>query len=162
MAGERHGMCELALRVMTWMLIRFIMQMTEMSNKLSHDWWSWDHQVATSHLMVPQNHKTLCHCKCKCCSLLVIHKYNQPTQFRKAPRLPVHYKAQKIFWMDKDIFLDCVTSMFFLPKLCSISKHEASPKLVLSAFSCSTITEHTVWIAAGIWVQMCSVVYRQM
>jgi hypothetical protein len=50
-------------------------------------------------------------------SLLVIQKYNQPTQFSEAPHLPVFYKAQKNNWMDKDIFLDWYNSVFFLPEV---------------------------------------------
>jgi len=92
------------------MQIRFIMQMTERSTNLSHEWWRWDHQVASSQL-------TVRHYKCECCSLLVILKYNQPTQFREAPHLSVHYKTQKNNWIDKDIFLDWFTSVFCLPEV---------------------------------------------
>jgi hypothetical protein len=64
--------------------------------------------VASSQLIV-------CHYKRECCILLATLKYNQPTQFGEAPYLSVHYKAQKNNWMDKDIFLDWFTSVFFLP-----------------------------------------------
>jgi hypothetical protein len=44
--------------------------------------------------------------------LLLIGNYYWPRAFKEVSHLPVHYKAQKSSWMDKNIFLDWYTSEF--------------------------------------------------